>query len=146
MAAAPTTRETPAAGGSARAPPSTVAVGRAAHDLPDRRRGMERSVTMDCPICEEKRPREAHTVVCDDCAEYGVWCVEDLAWCPVTKPFRGTKAGAEAEVIRWRSGERAGVAPGAFTYEVRRIPDIGLNESICDRHAGLDDEAIGDRP
>jgi hypothetical protein len=53
--------------------------------------------------------------------EWGVWCVEDRAWCPVTKPFRGTESEAEAEALHWRSGERADVAPGAFTYEVRPV-------------------------
>ena len=50
---------------------------------------------------------------------YGIWCVQDAAWCPVTKPFRGSKSEAEAEIVHWRSGYRADVEPGAFTYEVR---------------------------
>lgn len=54
--------------------------------------------------------------------EYGVWCVQEGAWCPYgAKPFRGTEAAAVAEVVHWRSGVRADVAPGAFTYEVRVV-------------------------
>jgi hypothetical protein len=54
-----------------------------------------------------------------DAPTYGVWCVEDRAWCPVFNPFRGTREEAESEAVHWRSGDRADVAPGAFTYEVR---------------------------
>ena len=59
------------------------------------------------------------TRVCLVCpTQYGVWCVQDRAWCG---SFRGTRAEADAEVEHWRSGVRADVAPGAFTYEVRPI-------------------------
>ena len=36
--------------------------------------------------------------------QYGIWCVQDGAWCG---SFRGTRAEADAEVDHWRSGERA---------------------------------------
>jgi len=53
--------------------------------------------------------------------KWGVWCVEDRAWCSKTI---GTREHAEKELPRWQSGEAADVDPAHFHYELRRYKEI----------------------
>lgn len=52
--------------------------------------------------------------------KYGVWCIEDRAWCHGTI---GDREYAESELPHWVSGERAEVDPKHFHYEVREKPE-----------------------
>ena len=46
---------------------------------------------------------------------WGVWCVEDRAWC-----MKGTREEAEKALPDWASGRMADVKPEHFQYELRR--------------------------
>ena len=51
--------------------------------------------------------------------QFGVWCIEDGAFCEDTV---GSRSHAERELPRWVSGEAADVDPARFHYELREVP------------------------
>jgi len=48
--------------------------------------------------------------------QWGVWCVEDRAWC-----MTGTRVEAERALPDWASGRAADVNPKDFHYEIRPL-------------------------
>jgi hypothetical protein len=72
---------------------------------------------LTCPRCGKTNSSKE-----SEEGEYGIWCVEDHAWCPAyAKPLRGTKEQMLIQLPHWTSGEAADVRPGTFHYEVRRV-------------------------
>lgn len=76
-----------------------------------------RSPTIRCGSCGTELGPYARDHVCP-VAEWGVWCIEDRAWCQGTI---GSREHAAAELPRWVSGEAAEVDPAHFHYELRRV-------------------------
>lgn len=66
---------------------------------------------------------------------WGVWCLEDRAWCQGTV---GTKEHASAALPRWQSGRAAEVDPNHFHYELRPV----LNDAHTSELDALKHKAI----
>lgn len=71
-------------------------------------------------ICDAEEAKQ------DQVGVFGIWCVNDRAWCGGATYLRGTKAAMLALLPEWKSGSasdlKRGVALLGYEYEVRRVP------------------------
>lgn len=83
-------------------------------------------------------------------ARYGVWCVEDSAWCSQTV---GTHVHASLALPKWQSGEASGLSPedaASFHYELRRSYGAEIDElrgalvPLSDHANALDERYVWD--